>query len=62
MITEIFGSMVFGEKEMKARLPHDTYKVFKKTVAAGGALPSGVADVVAEAVIRAARETGAARE
>ena len=59
MITEIFGSMVFGEKEMKARLPHDTYKVFKKTVAAGGALPSGVADVVAGAMKEWALEKGA---
>ena len=26
---EIFGSLVFNDTVMKARLPHDTYKAFK---------------------------------
>ena len=59
MISEIFGSMVFGEREMKSRLPHDTYKVFKKTVAEGGTLPEGVADVVAGAMKEWAMSKGA---
>ena len=59
MISEIFGSMVFGDREMKSRLPHDTYKIFKKTVAEGGTLPEGVADIVASAMKEWAIEKGA---
>ena len=39
-IQEIFGSMVFNETVMKSKLPHDTYKALKRTIARGKALPA----------------------
>ena len=59
MISEIFGSMVFSDREMKSRLPHDTYKILRKAVAEGGTLPEGVADVVASAMKEWALSKGA---
>ena len=29
-MSETFGSLVFNDKVMKQRLPHDTYKAFRK--------------------------------
>lgn len=46
-IPNIFGSMVFDDKVMKARLPTDTYKALKKTIANGTHLELDVANVVA---------------
>lgn len=34
-IKDIFGSMVFGDSVMKERLPKDTYKALRKTIANG---------------------------
>ena len=31
-MTELFGSMVFDDKVMEARLPKETYKAMQKTI------------------------------
>ncbi len=58
-VTEIFGSMVFNESVMKARLPKETYKVLMKTITLGEKLDSSVATVVANAMKDWAIENGA---
>lgn len=55
----IFGSMVFGDAIMKDRLPKDTYKALKKTIASGTHLELDVANVVANAMKDWAVEKGA---
>jgi glutamine synthetase len=49
-ISEIFGSAVFNDKVMRQRLPHETYKVLKKTIDDGTHLDKAIADVVANAM------------
>ena len=34
-VPELFGSKVFNEKEMKLRLPKETYKELEKTIHEG---------------------------
>ena len=58
-IQELFGSMVFNENVMKSRLPRDTYKALKQTIARGKALDLEVANVVANAMKEWALEKGA---
>lgn len=58
-ITEIFGSMVFGDAVMKERLPKDIYKALKKTIANGTHLELDVANVVATVMKDWAIEKGA---
>ncbi len=58
-INELFGSMVFNDSVMKDRLPHDTYKAFKKNLADGTPLDRSIADVVANAMKDWAIEKGA---
>lgn len=58
-LTEVFGSNVFNEKVMKARLPKDVYKALKETVEKGTPLRPDVADVVANAMKDWAIERGA---
>lgn len=58
-ITEIFGSMVFGDSVMKERLPKDTYQALRKTIANGTHLELDVANVVASAMKNWAIEKGA---
>lgn len=58
-LPELFGSMVFDDVTMKERLPKDTYKSLKKTVAEGKTLDVGVANVVANAMKDWAIEKGA---
>ncbi|MCL2015075.1 MAG: glutamine synthetase III [Defluviitaleaceae bacterium] len=58
-ITNIFGSMVFNEAVMEARLPKDTYKALKKTMFLGTPLTLDVANVVANAMKDWAVEKGA---
>lgn len=58
-ITEIFGSMVFGDAVMKERLPKDSYKALKKTIANGTHLELDVANVVATVMKDWAIEKGA---
>ena len=45
-----FGSKVFGEKEMKSRLPRPVYLSWKKTVANEGTLDRITADAIAHAM------------
>ncbi len=49
-VPEIFGSMVFNESVMKARLPKDTFKSLMRTRKAGTPLAPEVANVVANAM------------
>ena len=58
-VTEIFGSMVFSDEVMEARLPKDTYKALQKTIKNGKHLDLGVANVVANAMKDWAIEKGA---
>jgi len=55
---EIFGSLVFNDAVMKARLPHDTYKAFKQKLANGEPLDRPTADVIANAMKDWALEKG----
>ncbi len=58
-IPALFGSMVFGDQEMKARLPEDTYRALMRTMENGRHLDSSVAAVVAAAMKDWAIEKGA---
>ena len=58
-ISELFGSMVFGDSVMKERLPKDTYKAMQKTIKEGKPLDISVANVVANAMKDWATEKGA---
>ena len=48
--SDIFASMVFSEDVMRERLPKDVYKSLLNTIATGGELDAGIADVVAGAM------------
>ncbi len=58
-VTKIFGSNVFNDDVMRKRLPKDTYKLLKETIAKDIPLPAKVADVVAGAMKDWAIEKGA---
>ena len=58
-VTEIFGSMVFDDSTMEARLPKETYNALQKTIKNGKHLDLGVANVVANAMKDWAIEKGA---
>ncbi|MBQ4379488.1 MAG: glutamine synthetase III [Treponema sp.] len=58
-VPEMFGSMVFNDDVMRARLPKDTYKSLKKTIQQGSPLELDVANVVANAMKDWAIEKGA---
>lgn len=58
-VTEYFGSMVFDDRVMKARLPEKVYKSLKETIDKGTKLDSSVADSVASAMKDWAIELGA---
>ncbi len=58
-IPEIFGSMVFGDAEMKARLSEETYTAIKKTIKDGRSLKLDIANAVADAMKAWALEKGA---
>ena len=49
-VPEIFGSLVFDDVTMKARLPKDTYQSLKRTIQDGKHLDISVANVVANAM------------
>ncbi|MBQ9374886.1 MAG: glutamine synthetase III [Ruminococcus sp.] len=57
-VPEIFGSDVFNESVMKERLPKETYKALKKTIADGKPLDIELANVVANAMKDWACEKG----
>lgn len=58
-ITDYFGSMVFDDRVMKAKLPEKVYKSLKETIDKGTKLDSSVADSVATAMKDWAIEHGA---
>ena len=58
-VTELFGSLVFNDRVMRERLPKETYKALKKTIADGTPLEPAVANVVAHAMKEWAIEKGA---
>lgn len=58
-VTTIFGSNVFDQTTMKARLPKETFKQLMKTIQGGEKLDSSVATVVANAMKDWAIEKGA---
>ena len=49
-IPELYGSLVFNDSEMKARLPKDIYKALAKTINSGSHLELDVANSVAVAI------------
>ena len=58
-VTEIFGSNVFNDTVMRARLPKAVYKDLKKTIEDGRELNPAIADVVANEMKEWAIEKGA---
>ena len=58
-VSEIFGSHVFNDSVMKARLPKAVYKDLKKTIEEGTELNPAIADVVANEMKEWAIEKGA---
>ena len=54
-----FGSMVFGEKAMRERLPKETYRALRRTIERGRPLEPALASVVANAMKDWAVERGA---
>ena len=57
-LPSLFGSLVFNDSVMKARLPKDTYKALRKTIVTGKHLELDVANVVACAMKDWAIEKG----
>ena len=49
-VPEYFGSLVFDDRVMKAKLPYDVYVSLKKTMYEGGSLDTAVANAVADAM------------
>ena len=58
-VSEIFGSLVFGDDEMKKRLPEETYIALKRTMLQGKRIDVSIADTVANAMKDWAIEKGA---
>ena len=58
-VPELFGSMVFNDSVMRERLPKDTYKALRRTMALGKHLDPAIAGVVANAMKDWALEKGA---
>ena len=58
-VTDIFGSMVFDDRTMEARLPKETYRALQRTIKKGKHLDPEVATVVANAMKDWAIEKGA---
>ncbi len=58
-VTEIFGTMVFDDRTMEARLPKETYRALQNTMKSGKHLDLSVATVVANAMKDWAIEKGA---
>src|SRR5512137_1784531 len=55
----MFGSNVFNDTAMRARLPKDVYRKLKETIDGGKELDPSIADVVANAMKDWAIEKGA---
>lgn len=58
-VPEMFGSLVFDDRVMRARLPQDVYESLKKTIDENAKLESNVAEVVAGEMRDWAIENGA---
>ncbi len=58
-VPELFGALVFDDKEMKARLSDDVYASLKKTIDENAKLDESVADAVALEMKNWALENGA---
>ena len=58
-IPEMYGSLVFTDKVMRDKLPHDIYKALKKTINDGAHLELDVANAVAIAMKEWAVDNGA---
>ena len=58
-VTEIFGSMVFNESVMRARLPRDVFKQVQQSITEGRRLDGEAANIVANAMKDWAIEKGA---
>ena len=58
-VTELFGSMVFNDSVMRARLPKDVFKQVQRSIQDGKRLDSSAATVVANAMKDWAIEKGA---
>ena len=58
-VSELFSSMVFDDATMEARLPKETYRALKKSIAEGTPIDLSVATVVANAMKDWAVEKGA---
>lgn len=58
-VPEIFGSLVFNDAVMKSRLPKETYRLLRRTMAEGKHLDLSVANIVANAMKDWATENGA---
>jgi len=58
-VSAVFGSMVFNESVMRARLPGDIYGALKKTMSQGAHLELDVANIVANGMKEWALEKGA---
>ena len=58
-VPELFGSMVFDDKVMRARLSADVYHSLKETIRKGKKLDLSVANAVADAMCAWAVENGA---
>ncbi len=58
-VTECFGSLVFDDKTMQAKLPRETYKSLQRTIKNGKHLDLALANVVANAMKDWALEHGA---
>ncbi len=56
---QLFGSNVFSDDLMRARLPENVYKIIRETIKQGAPLDASVADVVAAAMKEWALERGA---
>ena len=58
-VTEIFGSMVFNDSVMRARLPKDVFRQVQRSMTEGKRLDSAAAAIVANAMKDWAIEKGA---
>ena len=58
-VSDYFGSLVFDDRVMRAKLPSDVYASLKRTIDEGASLDTHVADAVATAMRDWAVEHGA---
>ncbi len=58
-VPDYFGSLVFDDRQMRARLPLEVYNSLKKTIDEGASLDTDVANAVADAMKDWAVERGA---